>query len=36
VQSQYTASYYSGLDSQIDFWNGWNDGYWDVGGGHHH
>lgn len=36
VQSQYTSAYYSGVDSQIDFWDGWNDGYWDVGGGGHH
>lgn len=36
VQSQYTAAYYTGVDSQLDWWNGWGDCYGDVGGGHHH
>lgn len=35
VQSQYTAAYYQGADSQLDWWNGWNDGYNEVSGHHH-
>lgn len=36
VQSKYSSAYYQSADNEINFWNGWNDGYGDVGGGHHH